>query len=219
MGEEKYIRNGATLRCSMGDQMSQLVVLPERRVIIEGSPMANIGDHKSMVNIKPFGKCRSLANPTVAAATAAHHGTLTPMPCVPNTPSNWLHGKTDVDVQGLNGLLQSSCLNCVWAGVIKVAKHGQTGSSESPKIAHETASCEISRVELCIGKGEKKKKMLVYDNGGAKRNTPEESGGSQFVVTEAEKIEHESYTCEITRVDLCIGKKGKMKSVRVYEKK
>ena len=70
------------LQCSFGMAPSVLaVVVPE--VLTETKPAANITDNVPMVNILPFGMCQSLANPTVAAATAAALGVLTPMPCVP----------------------------------------------------------------------------------------------------------------------------------------
>lgn len=58
--------------------------------------MQNIMDHISMMNIMPFGMCMSIANPTVAAATAAALGVLTPMPCIPATTSPWVPGAPNV---------------------------------------------------------------------------------------------------------------------------
>ena len=81
---------GAMLQCAFGAAPSSLVVLPVNRVMGEGPPAANIMDHIPMVNIMPFGVCMSLANPTVAAATSAALGVLTPMPCIPNTPAPWV---------------------------------------------------------------------------------------------------------------------------------
>ena len=53
-------------------------------------PDANIMDHIPMsADIMPFGMCISPSNPTVASATAAAMGVLTPMPCIPNTPAPW----------------------------------------------------------------------------------------------------------------------------------
>lgn len=122
-----YVANTAVLKCTFGDQQSQLGVLPSRTIFLNGQPKANVSDHRPMVNIRPFGKCHSLANPTVAAATAAHHGHLTPMPCVPNTPSPWMQGKTDVIEKG-DASLKSECrLQCMWAGIISIKTDGQTG--------------------------------------------------------------------------------------------
>src|ERR1700746_3269071 len=87
---------GASMMCTMGMAPSSLVVLPTNRVMTDEVPDANIMDHIPMVNIMPFGMCSSLANPTVAAATSAALGVLTPMPCIPNTPSPWVTGAPTV---------------------------------------------------------------------------------------------------------------------------
>lgn len=75
---DSYVCSGATLRCTCGDREARLTVHADRTVFLCGNPAANISDHISMYNIAPFGKCRSLAFPATAAATAAAHGRLTP---------------------------------------------------------------------------------------------------------------------------------------------
>src|SRR6202008_969003 len=83
---------GAMMQCTFGMAPSSLVVLPTNRVMTDQVPDANIMDHIPMTNIMPFGMCMSPANPTVAAATAAALGVLTPMPCIPATVSPWVPG-------------------------------------------------------------------------------------------------------------------------------
>jgi len=117
--------NTAQLSCSMGMAPSMLVVLRLNRVFSGNQPAANIMDHKPMLNILPFGMCRSIANPAVAAATAAAMGTLTPMPCIPATPAPWMPGAVTV-LLGNQPSLDNTCkLNCLWAGVISVTSPGQ----------------------------------------------------------------------------------------------
>jgi hypothetical protein len=117
--------NSAQLMCSMGMAPSALVVLPINRVLSGNQPAANIMDHVPMMNIMPFGMCQSLANPTVAAATSAALGVLTPMPCIPNTPAPWVPGAPTVLLANQPSLDNTCKLNCVWAGVIQVVSPGQ----------------------------------------------------------------------------------------------
>ncbi len=121
-----YVCKGAKLKCSMGSDQSDLEVMHlEKPVNLCSQPMAGIIDHKPMMNIKPFGQCKSLANPVVASATAANYGRLQEMPCIPNTQSPWLNGKIDVLVKGQPALQDSSKCMCLWAGVIEIADAGQ----------------------------------------------------------------------------------------------
>jgi hypothetical protein len=123
---------GAMLKCSMGAAPSSFVVLPVNRVMTSNVPAANIMDNKPLVNIMPFGVCKSLANPTVASATAAATAaalgvfTLTPMPCVPNTVAPWTPGAPTVMIANMPALDNTSKLMCMWAGVIEVTSAGQT---------------------------------------------------------------------------------------------
>src|SRR5437660_12869900 len=115
---------GATLQCSFGLAPSSLMVLPLNRTMT-AVPDANIMDNKPMLNILPFGMCSSPANPTVAAATAAALGVLTPMPCVPVTPAPWVAGSPTVLIGNMPALNNSSKLMCAWGGVIQITSPGE----------------------------------------------------------------------------------------------
>ncbi|CAM6275079.1 MULTISPECIES: DUF4280 domain-containing protein [Citrobacter] len=117
--------NGATLQCSFGLAPSPLCVVPISRTLVNSVPMANIMDNKSFVNILPFGMCSSMANPTVAAATAAALGVLTPMPCIPVTIAPWMPGSPTILVGGMPALTAQSKLMCNWGGVIQIVFPGQ----------------------------------------------------------------------------------------------
>jgi hypothetical protein len=112
---------GAMLQCTFGLAPSSLVVLPANKVLAEGPPAANIMDHKPLVNIMPFGMCNSPANPTVAAATAAALGVLTPMPCIPATSAPWVPGAPTVLIANMPALDNVSKCLCNWGGAISIA--------------------------------------------------------------------------------------------------
>lgn len=115
---------GALLSCSFGVAPSVMNVLPAARVM-SSMALAGIMDHIPMVNILPFGMCSSMANPMVAAATAAALGVLTPMPCIPVTTAPWAPGTPAVLI-GNKPALDNTCkLMCNWGGVIQVVNPGQ----------------------------------------------------------------------------------------------
>ncbi|WP_430424689.1 DUF4280 domain-containing protein [Phenylobacterium sp.] len=120
------INSGSMMACSFGVAPSAIVVLPANRVTAGGTPAANIMDHVPMTNVMPFGMCSSPSNPTVAAATAAALGVLTPMPCVPATPAPWAPGVPKVLIGGMPALDQTCKLNCLWGGVIQFTAAAQT---------------------------------------------------------------------------------------------
>jgi hypothetical protein len=115
---------GAMMLCSFGMAPSSLVVLPLNRVLMQ-TPAANIMDNKPFMNIIPFGMCTSLANPTVAAATAAALGVLTPMPCIPVIPGPWVVGAPTVLIGNMPALNNNSKLMCAYGGVIQILNPGQ----------------------------------------------------------------------------------------------
>ncbi|MCU1658328.1 MAG: hypothetical protein JWO57_2984 [Pseudonocardiales bacterium] len=114
---------GAVTTCSFGMAPSSLVALPTPRVMIEGRPAATIADSKPVVNILPFGMCTSLTNPTVAAATSAALGVLTPMPCVPVT-TPWIPAAPRTLIGGTPALVSGSTCMCAWGGVIQMTMAG-----------------------------------------------------------------------------------------------
>lgn len=117
--------NGAGLMCTFGAAPSALVVPPLNRVL-SGTPAANIMDFKPMVNILPFGMCKSMSNPAVAAATAAKLGVFTPMPCVPVIPAPWAPGCLKTMIGSLPALNNTCKTTCAYGGVISITNPGQT---------------------------------------------------------------------------------------------
>ena len=116
---------GASMMCSFGMAPSSLVVLPINRVLTSEVPDANIMDHIPMTNIMPFGMCMSPSNPEVASATAAAMGVLTPMPCIPVTPSPWVPGASNVMLGNAPALDNVSTLMCIWGGEISFVTPGE----------------------------------------------------------------------------------------------
>lgn len=119
----------AMMQCSFGVAPATLMVLPTNRVMIEGKPAATIVDAAPLVNIPTFGMCTSLANPTVAAATAAALGVLTPMPCVPAT-SVWVGGAVQTLIGGVPALTLGAQCVCAYGGIVQIMNPGSTKTLE-----------------------------------------------------------------------------------------
>jgi hypothetical protein len=116
--------SGAKLACTEGSSPGTLTVLPTNATDADEQPTATVDDHLPMVNIAPFGMCRSLANPQVAAATGAAQGVLTPQPCVPATNAPWAPGAPNVLVRDRPALTSDSRCTCSWAGSVSVTDSG-----------------------------------------------------------------------------------------------
>lgn len=125
----KFVTAGAILQCSMGMAPSSFMVVDPMRPMVQGKPAGNIMDNKPMANILPFGMCRSMANPTVASATAAAMGVLTPMPCVPMIVAPWTPGGKEM-IKNMPALLNNCKCMCNWGGSISVNFPGNASMAE-----------------------------------------------------------------------------------------
>ena len=115
---------GAMMQCSFGAAPSTLVVSPACQVLT-GTPAATIMDNIPMANVPPFGVCMSIANPEVAAETAAALGVLTPAPCLPVLPAPWVVGAPTVLIGNFPALDDAAKLMCAWGGVIQIVSPGE----------------------------------------------------------------------------------------------
>jgi hypothetical protein len=127
--QKSYVVAGATLKCNKGDKQSKLKLPAHHRVYIKGIPQANINDFKPNVNVLPFGMCKSMSNPAVAAATAANKGRLKKMPCTPVLTMPWINGKEDKTVAGAPALLNKSTQMCLYCGRITIKNDGQNAGN------------------------------------------------------------------------------------------
>ncbi len=115
--------------CTMGDAPADFTVLPDKRVLGESKPAANILDNKLGVNftvvVGTFGKCKSLLNPATLAATIANGGVLDPQDCTPVLPAPWAPGAPTVLIGGAPALNNNSTLACAYAGTISITNPGE----------------------------------------------------------------------------------------------
>jgi hypothetical protein len=122
----QFVVTGASLQCTFGTVPSAFIATNAPAIICGGKPMGVLSDGAPGVNIMPFGMCTSLANPVVAAATAAALGVLTPQPCLPASSGNWIPESSKV-LGGSTPCLTMGCkLMCMYGGVINVTNSGQT---------------------------------------------------------------------------------------------
>lgn len=119
-----YVCTKAVLHCTQGTNTSSLHATP-KCVSLCSQDQANITDHIPLINVKSFGRCRSLAYPPTASATAAHFGQLTPMPCVPGTTTPWSAVDPDSQISGQPALLNTAKLKCIYGGEITIINPGQ----------------------------------------------------------------------------------------------
>lgn len=118
---------GATISCTFGAMPTTLNVTSQAQCLAEGKPVATIKDMAFQTNIPPFGMCSSLANPQVAAATAAALGVLTPQPCTMVPAGTWIPGKMGPIVGKIPSLCNDATLVCAMgAGKISISMPGQT---------------------------------------------------------------------------------------------
>lgn len=123
--QRSYVVAGAKLSCSKGNQVSTLNMPISHGVYTKNKAQMNTMDFKPYENIQPFGLCHSLANPTVAAATAANNGVLTPKPCTPMITMPWINGKVDQLIDNHPALTNQSTNMCLYCGTIRVEDDGQ----------------------------------------------------------------------------------------------
>lgn len=118
---DPWVTSGTPLQCSCGSVPSPLKVLPIAQVMVGGVLAASIQDFAPVVNVGPFGTCNSLLNPTVASATAAAMGVLTPMPCFGVFPAPWAPGASTTLLGAIPALSSSCTLTCVFGGSVSIA--------------------------------------------------------------------------------------------------
>ncbi|MBQ0930392.1 DUF4280 domain-containing protein [Ideonella sp. 4Y16] len=120
----QQVTTSAMMTCPFGLAPSTFNATP-RMVMSSNLVCGVITDNVPFMNIPPFGMCTSLSNPTVASATSAALGVLTPMPCVPVFPAPWTPGVPTVLLGNIPAIDNTCTLNCMWGGVITFSTPGQ----------------------------------------------------------------------------------------------
>lgn len=115
---------GGMVKCTFGTAPATLNVTSQAVVMYGGKLAATIQDAGAFANIPPLGMCSSMANPQVAAATAAALGVLTPQPCIPSTGS-WMPTQTVCLAGGKPCITNDAICLCAYGGSISFTNPGQ----------------------------------------------------------------------------------------------
>jgi hypothetical protein len=124
------VSTGATLSCSMAMPPVEvpLAATPKATPVKASTAAANVEDFVPLTNIPSFGMCGAMANPAVAAATAAKAGAFTPAPCTPVISTPWTPGAAKVNIGGAPALHDGCQALCSWGGLITISGPGNEGS-------------------------------------------------------------------------------------------
>lgn len=121
----QVVVTGATAMCIFGTAPGNIMPTSQAACLTDQKPIATIQDCQSS-NITPFGMCMSLANPQVAAATAAALGVLTPQPCMMVPAGTWIPTNPALLVGGKPCLTSDCKLICAnGVGLISITNPGQ----------------------------------------------------------------------------------------------
>jgi hypothetical protein len=119
----EFLTTATMLECNMGAAPTPFIAdeLPgaPKEAGLTAATIIQIAPGK---NIVPFVMCKSMANPTVVAATAAAQGVLTPMPCTPVVAAPWAPPSTCAKHLGIPMATASSLCICSFGGLIKVSQ-------------------------------------------------------------------------------------------------
>lgn len=118
---------GAQLMCPFGTAPATLTATSQTVCLGCSKPIVTVTDVAAGTNISTFGMCTSMANPQVAAATAAALGVLTPQPCTIVPIGTWRTKNSTILVGDKPVLTGDGCLVCsMGMGKISITSPGQT---------------------------------------------------------------------------------------------
>jgi hypothetical protein len=100
----------------MGAMPTPIIVTSNQTCFCSSQLSATIMDNAPILNITPFGNCKTLS----AAALGV------PTPCVPATPLPWAPGSPTDTIQGFPNLRDCDKLICMVGGIIGIQFAGQT---------------------------------------------------------------------------------------------
>ena len=122
----KCVCMGAKLKCSFGAGPKNMMVLPIARVI--NSKIKSIAGQLDIIpilNIPPFGQCKSPINP-MNWKMAGPIPVFVPSSCLPIPVAPWSPVAKKLKIGGKPAMLQTSKTMCIWLGKITVDKPGLT---------------------------------------------------------------------------------------------